>query len=185
MPFTTLHQSRWATPPSIHSLLTFDCFRCLQIVSGGLLGLGEVDKSTIGKLAMPAIEPYQEPYVLEVRSDALAAAAAGSSDSWFGLGNLFGPHMRSVAISGIVIISVLGALLLGAVMVLVVRLARAGKGGRDGSGRGGSFDNGVRLLQGGRLSQRQGSGAAGMTRLERHARATGGRCSSLGAHPRH
>jgi hypothetical protein len=155
--------------------------RCLQIVSGGLLGLGEVDKSTIGKLAMPAIEPYQEPYVLEVRSDALAAAAAGSSGSWFNLG----PHMRSVTISGIVIISVLGAVLLGAVMLLVVRLARAGKGGRDGSGRGGSFDNGVRPLQGGRLSQRQGSGAAGMSRLERHARATGGRYSSLGAHPRH
>jgi hypothetical protein len=158
---------------------------CPQIVSGGLLTLGEVDKSTVGKLAMPAIEPYQEPYMLEVRSDALAAAAAGSSGGWFGLNNLFGPHMRNVTISGIVIISVLGAVLLGAVMLVVVRLAKAGK--RDSSGRGGSFDDGVRPMQGGRLSQRQGSGAAGMSRLERHARSMGsqgGRYTSLGGQRR-
>jgi hypothetical protein len=144
---------------------------CPQIVSGGLLSLGEVDKSTVGKLAMPAIEPYKEPYVLEVRGDALAQAAAGGSGGWFGFGSMLGPHSKSVTISMIVIVSVMGALLLGAVIGLIVRLARAGKSSRDGI-RSSVFDDGVRAAPGGRLSQRQGAGA-GMSRLERHGRSLG------------
>ncbi|WIA13892.1 hypothetical protein OEZ85_002464 [Tetradesmus obliquus] len=146
------------------------CNLTYEIVSGGLLTLGEVDRSTVGKLAMPAIEPFREPYVLEVQPDALAQAASGSSGGWLGLGNMFGPQSKSAKVSMVVIIAVLGAVLLGAVMCLCVRLARAGKH-RHEYVRGSVFDDGVgvRPVPGGRLSQRQPGATAGMSRLERHA----------------
>jgi hypothetical protein len=154
-------------PPLLHVVLH------PQIVSGGLLSLGEVDKSTVGKLAMPAIEPFQQPYVLEVRGDALAQAASGNSGGWFGIGNFFNQHSRHVTIPMVVIISVLGAVLLAAVLVLIVRLARAGKSGRDNL-RGTVFDDGVRPVAGGRLSQRQVGGTAGGNRYARVHAPTGG-----------
>lgn len=146
------------------------CNLTYEIVSGGLLTLGEVDRSTVGKLAMPAIEPFREPYVLEVQPDALAQAASGSSGGWLGLGDMFGPQSKSAKVSMVVIIAVLGAVLLGAVMCLCVRLARAGKH-RHEYVRGSVFDDGVgvRPVSGGRLSQRQPGATAGMSRLERHA----------------
>lgn len=117
----------------------------LQVVSGGLLGVGTIDKSTVGQFAMPAIQPFELPYMLEVSKDvlssaAVAAASEGSQGSILGRG-------KSASIAIIVILSVLGAALLASLAYLAVRLVKAPKA-RAARCVTTPFDDGVGRRQG-------------------------------------
>lgn len=87
-----------------------------------MLGVGQVDGSTVGIFAMPAIEPYSPPYLLGIDRQVLAAAAAASREAQATAG-----EHRALWISVVVGLCVLGAALLGSLVYLGVKLFNAPK----------------------------------------------------------
>lgn len=101
---------------------------CAQVTSGGIMGVGQVNRSSIGAVVLPNLQPFKLPYIIQ----------GTRSGSWRG-------RMRAVFIALIVMVSVFGALLLGCLGLLIYRLCQAGK--RKGPIRGSPFDDGIAHME--------------------------------------
>lgn len=148
--------------------------RSPQIVSGGALGVGTVDRSTVGKFVMPAVEPFQRPLTFQLDAAALAAAVGDGSSmaapAPTGMGGGMGRGSNAAFVTLIVMLSVLGAALLGALVWLAVRLARAPKAAAAVAGSAGVAGNGASPFDDG---VGRPAGSIAMSPLEQQARAHG------------
>jgi len=127
------------------------CNTTFEVVSGGILGVGEVNRSSLGMIVMPAGRPHRQPFLIKGERPWASRIRA-----W-----------RALFIALIVIISVLGALLLAGIGFLAYRLITASKR-KAGPLRGCPFEDGLA-----HVPARQQDIGGGASSLEIHSRRNG------------
>jgi predicted cobalt transporter CbtA len=126
------------------------CNTTFKVVSGGMMGVGSVNRSTLGMVVMPSLRPYSQPFLIR-----------GERNRWWIA------RARAILIALIVMSCVLGVIFLSALGFLIWRLVKAGRG-RKGPLIGSPFEDGVGRLESARdISQ-------GASSLEHHSRRAGG-----------
>lgn len=127
-------------------------------MSGGLLGVGEVNRSSIGQIVMPSLRPYRAPFIVKGKREQPWRNRIRAA--------------RGLFIAMIVIISVLGALLLLGLGFLAYRLCTAGKRSTAPL-RGSPFEDGVAMCATPHIATREQDIGGGVSSLENHSRRHG------------
>lgn len=114
------------------------------------MGVGTVNRSTMGMIVMPSMRPYSQPFLIR-----------GQRNRWWIA------RARAIFIALIVMSCVLGVIFLAALGFLIWRLVKVGKG-RKGPLIGSPFEDGV-----GRLESAHDIGQ-GASSIEHQPRRNGG-----------
>jgi hypothetical protein len=85
-----------------------------QVKSGGLMGVGQVNRTTLGMIVMPSVAPYTRPFIIQ-----------GERSRWWTA------RARAVVIALFVMVGVFGLQLLSCIGILIYRMVKAGKQKRN------------------------------------------------------
>lgn len=90
------------------------CNATFQVKSGGLMGVGQVNRTTLGMIIMPSVAPYTRPFIIQ-----------GERSRWWTA------RARAVVIALFVMVGVFGLQLLSCIGILIYRMVKAGKQKRN------------------------------------------------------